>query len=854
MMISKVFDFERSAQGKYYPCVFDIDLQENMYVDKVSVFTIENGYTQYTLYTSKDGSDFKFVANKDNCAVCDSENGDVFALDGKEARFLRVFVEYYSAGIEAPLKKLCCEGKKSENPSKAEYEININDFEESAYNCEVSENDTVSEVFGIVERNLGTEYRDWFDFRLLSKEKEDFFEISSSVEKIVICGNSGVSIAAGLNYYLKYFCNVHISQVGSQVKMPPKPVKLQSSIRKATKAKARYAYNYCTFSYSMPFWGETQWRKELDWLALNGVNVVLDITAQEEVWRRFLTKLGYSRKSIKSFITGPAYYAWAYMSNIFGFGGPVHDDWFEKRVELARKNHYIMRKLGMMPVLQGYSGMIPTDIQEHDKDIDIIPQGTWASFQRPHMIRTTSESYVKYAKLFYESQREVYGDNSCYFATDPFHEGGKTADMSPREIASVILKEMMNYRKDAVWIIQAWEGNPRSELLEGLADVENGKEHALILDLYAEKLPRYNEGEPNKISYGYDKEFNYTPWVFCMLNNFGGRLGLHGHLDNLEENLPKAFNDCKCIKGIGITPEASANNPVLYDYFFECIWKENIEKFEKNNLDEWIGKYIQRRYGTRNDNLLKAWMILKNTVYKAEFNQLGQGAPECIVNARPAFGIKAASAWGNAVISYDKKLLEEAAGYFFAEYEALNSSECFMYDLITVFQQVLSNRAQDCYEKIERAYNGKDRKGFEKNAERFLNIVDSMEKLTSGSEFYDFEKWVSSAKALASVTDDFSQRLYEINAKALVTTWGAYNQSEEGSLHDYSNRQWSQLFGTFYKKRWEIWLKQRTEELDGKEKSEFNWFEWEWNWVRNCEISTVCHETDRKFFEDIIAQ
>ncbi len=853
MMISKAFDFEKLAQGKYYPCVFDIDLQENMYVDRVSVFTAKSGYTQYTLYTSVDGCNFKLVANKDSCSACDAEKGDVYELSGKEARFLRVFVEYYSENIQVPLKKLCCEGKGSENPLYAEYEIYTENFEESAYNCEISEKDTIAEVFGIVERNLGAEYKAWFDFRLLA-ENNEFFEITSLEDKIVICGNSGVSLASGLNYYLKYFCNVHISQVGSQVNMPEKPVKPVNSIRKATKAKVRYAYNYCTFSYSMPFWGEEQWRKELDWLALNGVNVVLDITAQEEVWRRFLTKLGYSRKSIKNFITGPAYYAWAYMSNLFGFGGPVHDDWFEKRVELARKNQYIMRKLGMMPVLQGYSGMIPTDIQEYDKNIDIIPQGTWASFQRPHMIRTTSESYVKYAKLFYESQREVYGDNSCYFATDPFHEGGKTADMLPREISSVILKEMMNYRKDAVWIIQAWEGNPRSELLEGLADVENGKEHALILDLYAEKLPRYSEGEPNKVSYGYDKEFNFTPWVFCMLNNFGGRLGLHGHLDNLEENLPEAFNNCKCIKGIGITPEASGNNPVLYDYFFESIWQESSEKFEKNNLDEWIGKYIQRRYGAKNDNLLKAWMILKNTVYKAEFNQLGQGAPECIANARPDFGIKAASAWGNAVISYDKKLLEEAAGYFLGEYEALKNSECFMYDLITVFQQVLSNRAQDCYEEIERAYNRKDRNGFAQKAERFLNIVDSMEKLTSGSEFYDFEKWVSSAKALAPIADDFSQRLYEINAKALVTTWGAYNQSEAGSLHDYSNRQWSQLFGTFYKKRWELWLKQRADELEGKESSEFNWFEWEWSWVRNCKISTVCHETDRKFFENILAQ
>ena len=53
----------------------------------------------------------------------------------------------------------------------------------------------------------------------------------------------------------------------------------------------RYAYNYCTHSYSMPFLGgEEEWRNELDWLALNGVNLVLDKTGQRrslaQIFRR----------------------------------------------------------------------------------------------------------------------------------------------------------------------------------------------------------------------------------------------------------------------------------------------------------------------------------------------------------------------------------------------------------------------------------------------------------------------------------------------------------------------------------------------------------------------------------------
>ena len=119
--------------------------------------------------------------------------------------------------------------------------------------------------------------------------------------------------------------------------------------------------------------------------------------------------------------------------------------------------------------------------------------------------KTTSPSFVKYATMFYEAQREVYGNISNYYATDPFHEGGNIGDMSARQIAKEVLQTMLANDTNSVWVIQAWEGNPSSELLEGIADIEDGKEHALILDLYAEKLPHYNDGGSKNYSYGYKR-------------------------------------------------------------------------------------------------------------------------------------------------------------------------------------------------------------------------------------------------------------------------------------------------------------------------------------------------------------
>ena len=831
-------------RGSYYPGYVDIDLEENYYLDAVEVYTPENGYSQYSIYTSLDGRDFDKLAEKTSRDAATLETGETYAAGGVEARIVRVYLEYNSAETAAVLNEVRVLGTPSGTPVQALPPIAVVDFDESDYaDLTVTVEDTYNEVFGIIERRLGEQYKSWFTLELADGGEYDYFELSTVNGKVHVKGNDGVSLATGINHYLKYYCNVNLSQVGDQADMPETAPVIEGTVHKETKAKVRYSYNYCTLSYSMAFWGEEEWRNELDWLALNGVNVVLDATAQEEVWRRFLGELGYTHQESKDYIAGPAYYAWAYMANLSGFGGPVHDSWFEERTELARKNQQIMRNLGMQPVLQGYSGMVPTDIVSKATGAyaltsnDIIAQGSWCSFQRPAMLRTTSAAFDTYAELFYACQKEVYGDTSDYYATDPFHEGGNTGGMNASDISREVLTSMLAADADAVWIIQAWQGNPTTALLNGLDEVENGAQHALVLDLYAEKTPHNQE---TGSSYGDTKEFDDTPWLYCMLNNFGGRLGLHGHLDNMATAIPVAFNNGTHIAGIGITPEASVNNPVLYDFLFETIWQDDASQpLQQIDLDTWLDDYATRRYGAASDSANAAWDILKETVYKSSLNNLGQGAPESVVNARPALSIQAASTWGNAVVSYDKVLLEEAAGLLLEDYDLLKDSAGYQYDLANVLQQVLSNSAQEYHKKMAAAFNARDLEAFEKNAAMFLEIIDQMETVTATSEYFLLGRWVEQAKALGANADDFTRDLYEFNAKALVTTWGSYNQAESGGLKDYSNRQWSGLIGDFYRVRWERWITARTNELKGESyESSINWFQWEWEWVRSNTVYT----------------
>lgn len=806
--------------GGQFPANIQIDLESNYHINKVILEIPKNSYSIFAVFASCDGVNFGEVARQDSELVSKGRyeiDCDFFA------RFVRVLVKYNSHSPYVEIKNIELYGEKCEVHVDTPKAVFPEKYEDSKYNVEVTAEDTINELYGIVERTVGAQYKDWFVFEIAESEKE-FYEISSLDGKIKITGSSGVNIATGINYFYKYFCNVHISQVGNNTVMPENIPPVEKPIHFETPFKVRYSYNYCALSYTMAFWGEEEWQKELDWLALNGANVILDITAQEEVWRRFLSRLGYNNNEIKNFITGPAYYAWFNMANIYAVGGPVHDGFFKKRTDLARKNQLFMRKLGMMPVLQGYSGMVPGDIKDHVPNAAVIAQGLWNELPRPYMLKTDSKTYIDFARIFYDCQKEVFGNITKYFATDPFHEGGTSGRMKVQTVAKQIVSLMLESNPESVWIIQSWGENPSKELVEGL---DGFKDHALILDLYAEKRPRWQDF--------LGKEFMSTPWAYCMLNNFGGRMGLHGHLRTIAKEVSRASKEADFMVGVGITPEATHSNPIVFDLFFETAWTQT-ENIEPIDLDSWLKGYIKRRYGNYTDTMYKAVKILDDTAYNPELNECGEGAPESVINARPALKIKSASTWGNGVIAYDKKLFEKAVSLFVKDYDKFCSSEGYLYDLADLLKQVISNTAQEYQLLMAKAYNDKDLIEFTKWSDKFLDIIKYTDEVLSCQKEFMLGNWISQAKALAADFDEFTKKMFEFNARALITTWaGARLAANEGGLKDYSNKQWAGLTKDFYLERWKIWVENYKAELAGKGKKEIDWFKIEsrWGWLEN---------------------
>jgi len=187
--------------------------------------------------------------------------------------------------------------------------------------------DPIGSVQGLVSRLLGDEYVSSFSFSVIDKDPStgnDVFELDydSTGKTVIVRGSAGYSISSGLNWYLKYTANCSFTWgrngSGNQINLLPQPNLLiaPTPLRMVSAVAWRYAYNVCTYGYTMPFWNFTQFEEEIDRLALWGINLPLAFQGQEYVWHRFYVSLGLNETEINAFLAGPAFLPWNRMGNM----------------------------------------------------------------------------------------------------------------------------------------------------------------------------------------------------------------------------------------------------------------------------------------------------------------------------------------------------------------------------------------------------------------------------------------------------------------------------------------------------------------------------------------------------------
>lgn len=649
----------------------------------------------------------------------------------------------------------------------------------------------------------------------LQKGGNDFFELDQKGNKVVIRGNNYVNIATGLNWYLKYYAGIHLSWNGMTAQLPESLPKVDTPLRKETNLSLRYDFNYCTYSYTMAFWDWNRWEKEIDWMALHGINLPLAAVGQECVWKNMLAKLGYTKEEINKFIAGPAFLAWWAMNNLEGWGGPNPDSWYTQQEALQKKILKRMREYGIEPVFPGYSGMVPHDANQK-LGLNVTEPKLWNGFTRPAFLLPTDSRFKEIAALYYKEQEKLFG-KANYYSMDPFHELEDAGSVDFDAAGKAVLHAMKAVNPKATWVIQGWTENPRPEMIKNL---NNGD--ILILDLFSECRPMW--GIPS--IWKRDKGYEQHDWLFCMLENFGGNIGLHGRMDQLLNNFYLTKNNplATHLKGIGLTMEGSENNPVMFELMCELPWRP--EKFTK---EEWLKGYIKARYGTYDETVAKAWDILANGIYNCPFGNNQQGTHESIFCGRPSLNNFQASSWSKMENYYDPTTTEDAARLMLEVADKYKGNNNFEYDLIDIVRQSLSDRGRIVYNQTVADFKSFDKKSFAAHSQEFLNILLAQDRLLATRSEFRVGRWIEQARNLGTTPEE--KDLYEWNARVQITTWGDRVCANDGGLRDYAHKEWNGILKDFYYKRWAAYWQTLQDVLDGKPMVELDYYAMEEPWT-----------------------
>eukprot|EP01025_Chloroclados_australasicus_P015613 TRINITY_DN1751_c0_g3_i1.p1 TRINITY_DN1751_c0_g3~~TRINITY_DN1751_c0_g3_i1.p1 ORF type:complete len:793 (-),score=60.66 TRINITY_DN1751_c0_g3_i1:1460-3838(-) len=628
--------------------------------------------------------------------------------------------------------------------------------------------------------------------------------------KIHIEGQSGVDIATGIHWFLKYRCNSSYSwpETGGLQLAPDafdekrlNRVSYQKPLIQERTVKYHYYQNVVTSSYSFAYWQWDRWQQELDWMAMNGVNLALALSGQEYVWAQVYNSIGIETAQLANFFAGPSFLAWGRMGNIQGYGGPLPHTYIRDQSNLQARILGRMRELGIQPVVPGFSGFVPRAFRQKFPDVHVIESSNWCDFPSEFanvlLLDPQDPWFRKLGSMFISSYREIYGqDPQGFYQADVFNE------MQPQEeslsyftdVSRSVYESMSSADSSAVWLMQAWlfYDDPKFWYSDRIRALLNGvpTNRLLLLDLYAEEHPLWKTTE----------SFYNTQFIWCMLHNFGGNLEMYGDVNSITKGPYEALKEASSMTGTGICPEGIFQNPMIYELMNEICFRANPPE-----LRRWQREYTMRRYrGLANLPCTRAWRIILQSAYNATDHHISHCRD--IPISRPGidpsetlYGLKPHMWYSQSMMVSAWRLLLEGG----VRSEALRKTETYMYDVVDVTRQVLSKAGTPMWHDIVSAYQHDDYAKLRTAGECLLELMDDLDEILNCHKGFLLGTYLKQVRQYPGTQAD--KNLYESNFRTQITIWGT---TDEGvtELCDYANKMWGGLMKDFYKERWALWL------------------------------------------------
>lgn len=660
----------------------------------------------------------------------------------------------------------------------------------------------------LITRQIGIRANDITFLPIKQNEGKETFAIEANNGKLTIKGSSAVAMCYAFNLYMREGCasmKTWSGENGAAPEIWPDYEKKQQT----SSYELRYFLNVCTYGYTTPYWDWNRWEKEIDWMALRGVNMPLATVASEAIAERVWKRLGLNKNEIREFFTAPAHLPWHRMGNLNAWDGPLSDSWQKGQLVLQHKIINRMHQLGMKPIAPAFAGFVPMAFAQKHPEIN-FKHMKWGGFDdkyNAYVLPPDSPFFEKIGKLFIEEWEKEFGANT-YYLSDSFNEMELPLDPNDKEskykllanYGESIYRSIKAGNKDAVWVTQGWTFGyqhkfwTRESLQALLSRVPNDK--MIIIDLgndypkwvwHTEQTWKNHDG------------FYGKKWIFSYVPNFGGKTLLTGDLNMYATSSAQALHSPNKgnLVGFGAAPEGLENNEVVYELLADMGWTN-----DSINVDTWLDKFCTARYGVYPPNVKKAWDKLRKSVYSSLYSYPRFTWQTVFPDTRR----KSRTDMNDEFLSGVEDFMHSA--------EELKNSKLYVNDAIEFASYYAAVKADKLYKAALSADSIGDNATAKSLLESSINILRQVDRLLASHPTCSLQAWVDAARGQGTTLEE--KNAYESNAKRLITTWGGFQE-------DYAARFWSGLISDYYIPRMKMYFSAKRGYLD----------QWEEDWIKS---------------------
>ena len=663
-------------------------------------------------------------------------------------------------------------------------------------------------------------------FELVSDTEQDWYQVSAQNGQLTVTANAETALSYGTYQYLRSIGAMAVSWEGSRIELPSTFADYQGE--KVTSLFKQRAYlNVCAYGYTMPWWDWPQWQKELDWMALHGVNNPVAMEGQEYIWQKLWNEFGVDNQELEHYFSGPAFTPWQRMGNIEGHEGPLPQSWINKKHQLQKQLLARMHDLGMQPVVPAFGGYVPKKFVELFPEAKISPMPKWTGFsQETYWLDPADPLFAKVAKRFIELYNQEYGQQN-YYLSDSFNEMLPPVSKENRyedlaQYGENIYQSIQQAAPGATWVMQGWMFGADEEFWD-LPSIE-----AFLSKVPNDKVMIHDIGNDRYHVWQRAKGFFNKQWIYGFIHNYGGSNPVYGDFDYYQQQVTELRNsaDAGNVTGFGVFPEGINNNSVVYDYMFDLPWNN-----QGATRDAWLKTYLTARYGELSEQQLAAWSTISDAVFTTKYwtPRWWEGAAGAYV----FFKRPSSKLTDFADHPTDLNKLDQGLVRLLEQSDNLHASPLFIYDLIDFTKQSVSLHIDQMLQQTMGLYQqGKQAEG----DVVMVKITELTRKLDALLSLHHetLASWVNDASDYGETTAE--KQAYALNAKQQITLWGGPN------LKDYASKAWQGMYADYYLPRWNLYLnklksagKPLTESEEALAQQDL--IAWEQQWVANYKVT-----------------